>query len=73
MLHDVINVYTHMYKWQVAPKRYNTFSVGPRKQYLTQGSLRYRLTTLGYQKYNAYSVGKCVLIYYLRHDSLEYH
>jgi len=24
---------------------------------LTQGSLHYRLTSLGYQKYNAYSVG----------------
>ena len=32
---------------------------------LTQGSLHYRLTTLGYQTYNAYSVAKCVLIYYL--------
>ena len=40
---------------------------------LTQGSLHYRLATLGYQTYNAYSVAKCVLIYYLRHDSLEYH
>ncbi len=32
---------------------------------LTQGSLHYRLTTLGYQRYNAYSVEKCLLIYYL--------
>ena len=32
---------------------------------LTQGSLRYRLPTLGYQRYNAYSVAKYVLIYYL--------
>ena len=40
---------------------------------LTQGSLYYRLATLGYQKYNAYSVAKCVLIHYLWHDSLEYH
>ena len=31
----------------------------------TQGSLHYRLATLGYQKYNAYSVEKGVLIYYL--------
>ena len=45
----------------------------PTQQTLTQGSLHYRLTTLGYQKYNAYSVAKCVLIYYLRHDSVEYH
>ena len=45
----------------------------PTNYTLTQGSLRYRLTTLGYQKYNAYSVAKCVLIYYLWHDSLEYH
>jgi len=40
---------------------------------LTQGSLHYRLATPGYQTYNAYSVEKCVLIYYLWHDSLEYH
>ena len=39
----------------------------------TQGSPRYRLTTLGYQKYNAYSVEKCVLTYYLWHNLLEYH
>ena len=39
----------------------------------TQGSLHYRLATLGYQKYNAYSVEKYVLIYYLWHDSLKYH
>ena len=32
---------------------------------LTQGSLHYRLATLGYQRYNAYSVEKCLLIYYL--------
>ena len=32
---------------------------------LLQGSLHYRLTTLGYQRYNAYSVEKCLLIYYL--------
>ena len=45
----------------------------PTQHTLTQGSLHYRLATLGYQKYNAYSVGKYVLIYYLWHDSLEYH
>ena len=27
VLHDVINVYTHMYKWQITPKRYNTYGV----------------------------------------------
>ena len=32
---------------------------------LTQGSLHYRLATLSYQTYNAYSVEKCVLSYYL--------
>ena len=32
---------------------------------LTQGSLHYRLTTQGYQRYNAYSIEKCLLIYYL--------
>ena len=63
----MIDIYTQINKWQVAPKRYNTYYM------LTQGSSRYRLTTLGYQKYNAYSVGKYVLIYYLWHDSLEYH
>ena len=45
----------------------------PTKYTLTQGSPHYRLATLGYQTYNAYSVAKCVLIYYLWHDSLEYH
>ena len=30
---------------------------------LTQGSLHYRLATLGYQRYNAYSVAKVVLLY----------
>ena len=44
----------------------------PTHHTLTQGSLRYRLTTLGYQKYNTYSVAKCVLIYYLWPNSLEY-
>ncbi|MBF1534023.1 MAG: hypothetical protein HXN98_09795 [Prevotella salivae] len=28
---------------------------------LTQGSLRYRLATLGYQRYNAYSVDSYIL------------
>ena len=40
---------------------------------LTQGSLHYRLATLGYQRYNAYSVDKYVFIYYSWHDSLGYH
>ena len=39
---------------------------------LPQGSLHYRLTTLGYQRYNAYSVAKCVLIYYLQRDVFGY-
>ena len=39
----------------------------------TQGSLHYRLATLGYQKRNTYGVEKCVLFHYLWHDSLEYH
>ena len=30
---------------------------------LTQGSLHYRLATLGYQRYNAYSVEKVVLLH----------
>ena len=38
----------------------------------TQGSLHYRLATLGYQKRNTYGVEKCVLIYYLWHDSMVY-
>ncbi|MBW4907118.1 hypothetical protein KZY66_07430 [Prevotella salivae] len=37
----------------------------PTHHTLTQGSLHYRLATLGYQTYNAYSVEKCVLIYSL--------
>ena len=37
----------------------------PTQHALTQGSLHYRLATLGYQKYNAYSVGKFTLIHYL--------
>ena len=45
----------------------------PANYILAQGSLHYRLATLGYQKYNACSVEKCVLIHYLCHDSLEYH
>mgnify|MGYP001692810756 CR=1 FL=1 len=39
---------------------------------LTQGSLHYRLATQGYQKRNTYGVEKCVLIYYLWHDSMVY-
>ena len=39
---------------------------------LTQGSLHYRLATLGFQKYNAYSVEKGVLIYYLRRELFRY-
>ena len=31
---------------------------------LTQGSLRYRLATLGYQKHNTYGVEKFILIHY---------
>ena len=30
VLHDVINVYAHMYKWRVTPKRYNAYSVETR-------------------------------------------
>ena len=37
VLHDVINVYAHMYKWQVTPKRYNTYSVVPRTTYVNPG------------------------------------
>ncbi len=39
----------------------------------TQGSLHYRLATLGYQKRNTYGVDTCVLIHNLWHDSMEYH
>ena len=35
----------------------------PTNHTLTQGSLRYRLATLGYQRYNAYSVEKVVLLH----------
>ena len=27
MFHGVINVYTHMNKWQIAPKKYKTYGV----------------------------------------------
>ena len=37
VLHDVINVYTHMYKWQVTLKRYNTYSVVPCTPYANPG------------------------------------
>ena len=44
----------------------------PVQHTLTQGSLRYRLATLGYQKRNTYGVETFMLIYYLWHGSLEY-
>ncbi len=37
----------------------------PTQHTLTQGSLRYRLTTLGYQKHNTYGVA----MFFLYHDS----
>ena len=40
---------------------------------LPQGSLHYRLATLGYQKHNTYGVETFTLIYYSWRDSLEYH
>ena len=33
----------------------------PSKHIRTQGSLHYRLATLGYQKRNTYGVGTCIL------------
>ena len=33
----------------------------PTNHTLTQGSLHYRLATLGYQKRNTYGVGTCIL------------
>ena len=33
----------------------------PTKHKLTQGSLHYRLATLGCQKHNTYGVEKCIL------------
>ena len=44
----------------------------PKQYTLTQGSLHYRLATLGYQKRNTYGIEKSVLIYYLWHDSMVY-
>ena len=44
----------------------------PTNHTLTQGSLHYRLATLGYQKRNTYGVEKCVLIHNLWHDSMVY-
>ena len=39
---------------------------------LPQGSLHYRLATLGYQKRNTYGVETFTLIYYSCHDSMVY-
>ena len=39
----------------------------PTNHTLTQGSLHYRLATLGYQTYNAYSVGIVVLLHDLQY------
>ena len=45
-------------------KKSSTPTALPHANYtLTQGSLHYRLATLGYQRYNAYSVEKAVLLY----------
>ena len=43
------------------PKRYNTYSVVATHNPSTQGSLHYRLATLGYQKYNTNGVETCIL------------
>ena len=43
---------------------------------LTQGSLHYRLATLGYQKHNTYGVETYISrcdIFRLRHDSMAFH
>ena len=45
----------------------------PAQYTLTQGSLHYRLATLGYQKRNTDGVETFTLIYYSWRDSLEYH
>ena len=34
---------------------------------LTQGSLHYRLATLGYRKRNTYGVEACILVYHFRY------
>ena len=34
---------------------------------LTQGSLHYRLATLGYRKRNTYGVETCILLYHFRY------
>ena len=35
--YGVINVNIHMDKWWIAPKRYNTYGVVPRKPYINPG------------------------------------
>ena len=35
--HNTIDVNTHMNKWWIAPKRYNTYSVVPHATYTTPG------------------------------------
>ena len=37
VFHGVINVNIHMDKWWIASKKYNTYSVVPRKPYVTPG------------------------------------
>ena len=39
----------------------------PTQHTLTQGSLHYRLATLGYQKRNTYGVETCILLYHFRY------
>ncbi len=37
VLHDVINVYTHMYKWRINQKKRNTYGVVPHTTYANPG------------------------------------
>ena len=39
----------------------------PTNHTLTQGSLHYRLATLGYQRRNTYGVETCILLYHFRY------
>ena len=44
----------------------------PTQHTLTQGSLHYRLATLGYQKRNTYGVETCILYTYSRFLAFEF-
>ncbi len=63
LFHNMNYVISRQNTWQITPKNATPTALFHANHTQPQGSLRYRLTTLGYQKYNAYSVEKVVLSY----------